>query len=249
MRVDDLSVAVRPREPYEAIDLGVRLMQSQGWAVARVWLMWVVPIMVLLALTHFIASWLPMLLIWWAKPLYDRFVLLVLSRAVFGQTTTASDVWQHRSVIFGRGLWRYLLWWRRFDLGRSFSQPLYMLEGLKGRVLSDRMKVVRRNGGGHAILTNVAYAHVEFALAASFIAFIMLMTPNNVSEHLSWSLFGGNTSDVYSFIKYTIYVMALSVVEPFYVASGFCLYLNRRVELEAWDIELEFRRAFAEAHT
>ena len=34
-------------------------------------------------------------------------------------------------------------------------------------------------------------------------------------------------------------------MEPFYVAAGFAMYLNRRVELEAWDIEQEFRRAFA----
>jgi hypothetical protein len=35
-------------------------------------------------------------------------------------------------------------------------------------------------------------------------------------------------------------------VEPFYVGAGFTMYLNRRVELEAWDIEQEFRRAFAQ---
>jgi hypothetical protein len=34
------------------------------------------------------------------------------------------------------------------------------------------------------------------------------------------------------------------VLEPFYVAAGFAMYLNRRVQLEAWDIEQEFRRAF-----
>jgi hypothetical protein len=34
-------------------------------------------------------------------------------------------------------------------------------------------------------------------------------------------------------------------VEPFYVAAGFGMYLSRRAELEAWDIEQEFRRAFA----
>jgi hypothetical protein len=34
-------------------------------------------------------------------------------------------------------------------------------------------------------------------------------------------------------------------LEPFYVASGFAMYLTRRAELEAWDIEQEFRRAFA----
>ena len=34
-------------------------------------------------------------------------------------------------------------------------------------------------------------------------------------------------------------------VEPFFVAAGFAMYLDRRAELEAWDIEQEFRRAFA----
>ena len=41
------------------------------------------------------------------------------------------------------------------------------------------------------------------------------------------------------------YAAAVGFMEPFYVAAGFGLYLNRRVELEAWDIEQEFRRAFS----
>jgi hypothetical protein len=36
---------------------------------------------------------------------------------------------------------------------------------------------------------------------------------------------------------------ALSVIAPFYVAAGFALYLGRRTDLEAWDLELRFRRA------
>jgi len=34
---------------------------------------------------------------------------------------------------------------------------------------------------------------------------------------------------------------AACVTEPLYIASGFSLYLNRRAELEAWDVELRFR--------
>ena len=41
------------------------------------------------------------------------------------------------------------------------------------------------------------------------------------------------------------YATAVLFVEPFYVAAGFAMYLNRRAELEAWDIEQKFRRAFA----
>ena len=37
---------------------------------------------------------------------------------------------------------------------------------------------------------------------------------------------------------------AVLFLEPFYVGAGFAIYLNRRAELEAWDIEQEFRRAF-----
>jgi hypothetical protein len=38
------------------------------------------------------------------------------------------------------------------------------------------------------------------------------------------------------------YVATVLVLEPFYVAAGFGLYLNRRTQLEAWDVELRFRR-------
>jgi hypothetical protein len=41
------------------------------------------------------------------------------------------------------------------------------------------------------------------------------------------------------------YLLTVLFLEPFYVAAGFGMYLNRRAELEAWDIEQEFRRAFA----
>jgi hypothetical protein len=36
--------------------------------------------------------------------------------------------------------------------------------------------------------------------------------------------------------------LAMAAVEPVYVAAGFGLYLNRRVQLEAWDLEQAFRQ-------
>ena len=41
-----------------------------------------------------------------------------------------------------------------------------------------------------------------------------------------------------------VYGAVVALLEPFYVGAGFAMYLNRRVQLEAWDIEQEFRRAF-----
>ena len=36
--------------------------------------------------------------------------------------------------------------------------------------------------------------------------------------------------------------MALLLIEPLYVAGGFALYLKRRSDLEAWDVEMQLRR-------
>ncbi len=44
--------------------------------------------------------------------------------------------------------------------------------------------------------------------------------------------------------NFAAYVIAVLIIEPFFVAAGFAMYLNRRAELEAWDIEQEFKRAF-----
>ena len=38
------------------------------------------------------------------------------------------------------------------------------------------------------------------------------------------------------------YVVAVSLIEPLYVAGGFAIYLNRRTLLEGWDIEVALRR-------
>jgi len=44
-----------------------------------------------------------------------------------------------------------------------------------------------------------------------------------------------------------IYAAVILFLEPFYVAAGFGLYLNRRTVLEGWDIEVALRR-IAERH-
>jgi hypothetical protein len=40
-------------------------------------------------------------------------------------------------------------------------------------------------------------------------------------------------------------IVAMTLVMPFHTMAGFALYLNRRIELEAWDIEISFRNLAA----
>jgi hypothetical protein len=60
-----------------------------------------------------------------------------------------------------------------------------------------------------------------------------------------WQLFISDASTTTAVVCSLSYAAAVLFLEPFFVAAGFGMYLNRRAELEAWDIEQEFRRAFA----
>ena len=71
MKLENISLALRPRGAYEATDLGVRLLQRNAGTVYRVWLVYVVPFMLLMISVHGVAPWLPSVLIWWFKPLYE----------------------------------------------------------------------------------------------------------------------------------------------------------------------------------
>jgi hypothetical protein len=44
-----------------------------------------------------------------------------------------------------------------------------------------------------------------------------------------------------------LYLLGISIVEPLLVACGFALYLNRRIFLEGWDIDLAFRHLASRA--
>jgi len=242
MRVDALAVQLRPRPMFEAADLGLRMVQAHARSVWRTWLP-VYAAVVLLALAT--VEWdgsAPVLLLWWLKPWLDRSLLFVLSRAVFGQSTTFGDLWKARRQVWW-GQWVGTLLWRRLSPWRAFTQPIYQLEGQTGTALRERRRILLKGQGGAASMMHIAMAHVELVLYAALIAMILWMLPADVDINPFRDLF-----DVQALwlevLNYALYAAVVLLLEPFYVAAGLAMYLNRRVELEAWDIEQEFRRVF-----
>ena len=107
----------------EAADLGVRLCQSAAREVYLCYCVTALPVFAVSLATYEIATWLPLLLIWWFKPWLDRTVLFVLSRAAFGQATTVGDLIRNqRHVLWGQLLLSLTL--RRLSPWRSFTQPV-----------------------------------------------------------------------------------------------------------------------------
>ena len=227
----------------EAADLGVRLCQGSARSVYRCYGLVVLPVASLALASYELASWLPPLVLWFAKPWLDRTILFVLSRAAFGQTTTPSDVWNAQRQVW----WSQLLFtWtvRRLSLWRSFTQPVYQLEGLSIGMAGARVRQIRQRNMGSALMITNAFSLSETALVLAVVSLVFWLAPSGRTPG-GLELLSGGLPGFLSVTLAVAYTIAVVFLEPFYVGAGFAMYLNRRAELEAWDIEQEFRRAFA----
>jgi len=244
MRVEALAVALRPRLASEASDLGVALVRTHARSVWRSFAPVYVAFLLLACATVEFRPWLPTLLIWWCKPWLDCCLLFILSRAVFGQPTRFADLWRPGAAIWRRQWLRTLLW-QRLSPWRSFTQPVYQLEGQRGQPLRRRRRLLLDGQRGAASAMMLAFIHVELALYLGLLAAVYWFIPRGAqSDVFDWFISGGADQGYWSLAPTLIYAAVVLIVEPFYVASGLALYLNRRVELEAWDIEQEFRHDF-----
>ena len=90
-----------------------------------------------------------------------------------------------------------------------------------------------------------AFSMAELALCVTLQSLALWLAPGDQQFDLSQLLAGDEAGQQIVFWYSAAYALVVMFLEPFYVAAGFALYLNRRVELEAWDVEQELRRAFA----
>jgi len=241
MQIEAIALVLRPRSIWEGCDLGVRLLQSWFKSVYVCFLAIALPLFAVCLATYPLAQWLPGLLIWLSKPWLDRTILFALSRALFGEASAPADVWGARRSVWWSNIGFLML--QRLSGSRSFKEPILQLEGLSGRELKERIRQVTLRHRGVARTMTFAFANGELAVFASIMALQVWLGPHLTgTEWTSLADVFGSKEGLFSSMAYAA---AVAFVEPFYVAAGFGLYLNRRVELEAWDIEQEFRRAFA----
>jgi hypothetical protein len=243
VQLEQLAVRLRPRTPFEAADVGVRLSQATLRSLYLCYAIVAAPLIILAITSYQIAAWLPALLIWWAKPWLDRTILFVLSRAAFGVATSPTDVWRAQRRVWWR---QFVFTWtvRRLSLWRSLTEPVYQLEGASIFQSRRRIKQIRGRTMAAAAMMTSAFSLSELALSVALFSLVFWLAPVDRTPGLN-EIFAG---DVPLLLKLSLpfsHAMTVLFLEPFYVAAGFGMYLNRRAELEAWDIEQEFKRVFS----
>jgi len=176
---------------------------------------------------------------WWLKPLFDRLLLHVYSQGLFGALPDTRHTLRALPGLLGHGLGLQLTV-LRFDTIRSFRTPIMQLERLPGRHRRDRLRTLARRGRSHAAGLTLVCLHMEFFLVLGVVALMALMVPAGMDLDIIGRL--GQATGPEVLLWNLLLMTGFLIVEPFYVAAGFALYLNRRTELEGWDLELRLRR-------
>lgn len=238
MDLNKTAAKIRPRNHWQAIDLGFQMVQRWWKPLYFQWLIITFPFFLLSQIVSIQWSWLGILIFWWLKPLWERVPLYFLSHALFGEFPTWRETLRATPRLFTIQ-WFPSLTWRRFSVTRSFDLPIIQLEGLSGEQRKQRMSDLHFTTASHSFwLTTFGY-HFEYAICFGVLTLGFLFAP--MDWDIEWESLIFADSSFMLVLNNFIYYCAMSAVAPFYVAAGFCLYLNRRTILEGWDIELTFR--------
>ena len=246
MQIEKMTAVLRPRNNWEAVDLG--FFMARHWFL-QLWLLWMLtalPVFVINQLFLYNHPKLAWLIIWWLKPLYELPLLYFLSRVLFGEYLQVTAIRKNYFRIV-KPMVLPLLTWRRISLSRSFNNPVQMLEALRGQGRVNRLNVLNFKTNNVGQWLTVVCAHFELFLYLSLIGLIIMMVPDTVPG-FDWSLLFAEGSVLFQIITSLIYFLVISLVAPFYTAAGFSLYLARRTDLEGWDIELGFRKLINRLH-
>jgi hypothetical protein len=178
-------------------------------------------------------------ILWWLNPLFDRFILHVVAARYFEPHSSFFSLFRGLPGSLIRGLPGDLLW-RRFSPWRAAVMPLKTLERAAGRRggLAGRKRALSGGGLHFCIFLTIWCFLLQWILLAGEILFVFL-----IFQQFNLTLPGsGNPFEMGGLYYYTLWCVNYLLVESLYVCMGFGLYLNSRVEVEGWDIELLFRQ-------
>jgi hypothetical protein len=144
-----------------------------------------------------------------------------------------------------RGFWKTIitalpgdLLWRRFSPLRSVVMPMRVLENVRFREAKQRKRVLETGGLNHgAFLTiwGIALSAVLLCGEMLFsVVMIELIQENYISSVKDFLL-------EHEIFFYAAWCINFMLVESMYVCMGFGQYINSRIEVEGWDLEIIFR--------
>ena len=229
------ALSLRRRSVWEAADSGILLWRSNFVHFIPVF---VIPVWISACALRLLPgeyTYLSYLVLWWLKPLFDRLVLHVVSTRFFGGASSGRHA-------FFRNLFSGLvgdLLWRRFSPGRAARLPIRVLERIGRKQYILRKRNLAAGGLNFCFLLSILGLALEGMLLLSEIVFVMIAAQIFSPAALGYMRNNLETMEILIFAAFCLnYILA----ESLYVCMGFGLYINSRVEVEGWDLQLLFQK-------
>lgn len=238
MNLANLTIEPKHRSDWSAIDLGFLLARENYWILLMAWMLPSLPLfLVLLLLPKEYLFWVS-IVIWWLKPFWDRLPLAIAGKLLFGEKVEFVDLKKELFTVLKPSFLSWLTY-RRFSPERSYVLPVLVLEKLSGKAFSKRVTNLHYGVGSGPLWLTTVCMHFEMILVFGFYAFAILLIPSEVEVDY-WQMI--DQQEAYAvYLNSIASYIGMMLIAPFYICAGFMLYINQRVFLEGWDIELHFR--------
>ena len=235
-------LSLRRRSVWEAADSGILLWRSNFVHLIP---FFALPVVITACAIRFFLHndmfLLSYLFIWWLKPFFDRLVLHVVSVRFFATAgkppSSFRDLCKGLSAI-RHGLSGDLLW-RRFSPNRAALMPIRVLERIGGGQFHKRKRALTGGGVSFCSFITLFGFAMEAMLLLSETVFVILATQMISPAALDFMRNNMGTVELFIFAAFCFnYILVGSL----YVCMGFGLYINSRVEVEGWDLQLLFQK-------
>lgn len=238
MDLNQLSFNARNRTPWQVFDLTILMVKKHFLPMIKIIISLYLPLVILLQLAFSTTT--ASLILWWLKPVIERPLLDFLAKKSFSQpTTTWSCIASLKQLKFADIFMMLTLY--RFSPNRVYLSPIEQLEKLSGKKRSSRKNVFLGRCDHKQTTWLLICLHMELILTMLFLAVAYNFIPQGTyidDQFVFQSLANGDLELAYFYC----YIIALVLVMPYFATGGFLTYLNGRIKLEAWDIELAFKR-------
>lgn len=250
MNIEHMKVAIRPMSSNQAIDLGMSMARSWFLPLWSIWWLMVLPLALSLGILFYfifdnkeLAMGIAMIVLWWCKPLYEVAMVWWLGHTLFFQQPSIKETFQAAKPILLK-LSLKALFVFRFSGRRHLILPIMILEKPQNKAMFEkRLLSLSFAQGGSLTWHTIILWNIEGIFTIGLILLLYQVIPIYIfGSTLSMIVLLDEYGLYISLMMAIFYVIAMSVVAPFFVSSGFAVYLTKRCLLEGWDIELVFKQ-------
>ncbi|WP_077339900.1 hypothetical protein [Pseudocolwellia agarivorans] len=237
MDITKLFFNARQRNAWQVFDLTQLVVKHHFIQLMLIVVCVYLPIAILFSVIFSVST--ASFIIWWLKPILERPLLDFLAKRSFYQpTSTWSSILSIKKLKVIDII--SMLTIRRLSPYRSYLASIEQLELLQGSERKKRKNILLNRNDHKQMFWLIFCVHIELIIATLLMVVVYNFIPQGVS--IDDQFFTSGTALYQLELLYSCcYIAAVMLLTPYYVTGGFLGYLNSRIDMEGWDLELTFK--------